>query len=262
MKTANMMNTIKKVFGIILFLIFNLGVAATFRSPSLGGATGLISTPSARTAYESSQFGLDLGTHFIADNGGAFLPKATVSLFSRWEIGATLDTNGDSSGSNEDYLFHTKLRFSPWSGSSNSALAVGGNYQALNGPNNSNGQFYLAATYGGQFFNMAAETSLVFGKTFGDNTRGGDIDFSMGFELDFFPSLFQGYLHWLVDFANYQYSMHGLGAHSSRGIFNTGVRIDVLKAVSGMSLKLDVTITDALDDDRDFMAGAIFGIAF
>ena len=143
-------------------LLFTTTSWSAFRSPSIGGATGLITTPTARTAWESSTFGFDTGYHYVSDQGGTHIPKATLSLFNRWEIGGAFDTNGDRAD-NEDILLHSKFRFSPWSGSSNSALAIGGNFQSLEGPSVTNGQVYLAATYGGSFFNMPAETTFVFG---------------------------------------------------------------------------------------------------
>ena len=142
-------------------------------------------------------------------------------------MGGTFDAqSGDAA---LDVLFHSKLRFYPWSGGGNSALALGGNIQMLS-PGSDGGQLYLASTYGGQFFGMWAETTLVLGKSFGSRVGSGDIDFSMGFELDLFPSVFKGYIHWLNDFANYSYSLDARGAGTGRGIYNTGFRVDILKA--------------------------------
>ena len=260
---------------VLSFVFMPLGSdahAVAFRSPSLGGATGLITTPTARTGWEGAFMGLDLGMGYTQLGDGSYLPRATLQLFDRWELGAMyemLDEHEDDMEQNDLYL-HSKIRFYPWTGSSNSALAIGGNYQSLkvNDESYVAYQFYLAATYSGDFLGMPAETTLVFGKTFGDDkiVPEKDYDFSMGFDLDLFPSIFKGYIHWITDFSNYSYTKDALRDVSGyRGSFNTGARIAVFKGHRKYKLNIDVLGLDLLDDPdasggRELGLQVVFGL--
>lgn len=148
-------------------------------------------------------------------------------------------------------------------------LAIGGNAQLmnLNGSDRERNDFqiYLAATYAGNFFSMPAETTIVIGHTFiddkHDNSDNDNIDFSMGFDLDFAPQLFKHYVHWISDFANYSYSTEAGGAVANhRGAFNTGLRFALMRD-KRFKLNFDLIITDALDDNRDWALGAAFGMS-
>ena len=147
-----------------------------------------------------------------------------------------------------------------------SATAIGANIQMIEGggENYQAFQIYLAATYGGQFFGMPATTTVVFGKTFGDDElpiEEGNIDFSMGFELTLFPKVLQGHVQWINDFSNYSYSAVPTGATTwYRGAYNTGVRIDPLKHPK-YKFVVDAILADVFDDDnRAFILGAVFGM--
>lgn len=234
--------------------------AAAFKGPNLGGPSGYWGIPSARTSWEeASQIGLDAGFHYLSE-GQAMVPKLNLTLFNRWEIGGMY--LGQEGAVDDGYGIHTKFRFLPWSGRSESALAIGYRYNALseNNVSLSTHQIYLSATYSGSFFGSRSDTSMVFGKSFGDATRDGDIDFGMGFDTDLFPSIFQGHVHWITDFSNFGFHHYARAASTGRGIFNTGIRIAVLKALSKISLDIDILGTDLLDDSRGFGIGATFGM--
>ena len=236
--------------------------AAAFKGPSLGGPSGYWGIPSARTSWEESgQLGMDAGFHYLSEGGG-IAPKLNLTLFNRWEIGGMY--LGQEGAVDNGYGLHTKFRFLPWSGRSDSALAIGYRMNGLSENNVSftTHQIYLTATYGGNFFGARSDTSMVFGKSFGDNTADGDIDFGMGFDTDFFPSVFQGYLHWITDFSNFGFHHYARSANRNRGIFNTGVRIAVLKALGQISFDIDVLGTDLLDDSRGLGIGGTFGMRF
>lgn len=231
--------------------------AETFKSPSINGATGLISTPTAHTGWEGNNMGLDMGMHYISDGDGYYSPKFSVQLFNKWEIGGTYDLQPPEKSN--DLLLHSKFHFN----ASGTDLAVGGNFQMMKqyGQSSNFYQFYLAATYPGNFFTMPAETTIVIGKTFGDNVDDSNVDFSMGFDLDFLPNLFQHYVHWINDFSNYSYSVQAGGANAwSRGCFNTGIRLALLRS-GRYKFNLDLLMIDALDSNRSFGAGAAFGLA-
>lgn len=253
----------KKIFAFVALAVFPLALSA-YTSANVAGQTGLIATPTARINWEedAGNIGVTAGYTYFTNGSHYHVPQATLALFSRWEIGGTL--NSAPGNNDNDFLLHSKLRFNPWSGRGNSALAIGGTYQNLNSsPSYTAGQVYLAATYEAQFFGMEADTSVVLGKTFGDFTRNGDVDFSMGFDLNFLSGVFNGYVRWLNEIANYDFLYRNSPtAAAARGAFNTGLRIPALKSVTGMKLDLTVKMTDALDDERGFAAGAIFGARF
>jgi len=252
------------------FMVVGLGLvvaappqlsAQSLKGMSLNGATGLMSIPSGRIGWEhSANLGFDLGYHAIFDDGDtAHIPKASVSLFKLAEVSFAYDTNrGDD---NEDIIVGGKIQLP----TGRTAVAIGGNVQALqfNGNDENTQQIYLAATYPGSFFGMPAETTMVVGKTFGDIGPGDEaIDFGMGFDLQLFPDVFQGYVHWINDFGNFSYSNDPVGANAgNRGVFNTGIRIDIAAnpALSRYKFVIDAIMTDALDDNRAFALGLAFG---
>lgn len=251
--------------------------ATAFSSQSIGGATGLISTPTAQVAWDGNDIAVDAGVHYLK-NGGTVstTPKATICLFKRFEAGITYDMQKPDGDNNNDLLAHAKFRFFPWNGVGKSNLAIGGNYQFLKVPLGNDRhedyrcwQGYVAATYAGEFFSMPAETTLVFGKTWGKkpyhiDRDDQDIDFSMGFDLQLLPSIFQGYLHWISDFANYSYSMDARNIADSRyrACFNTGARLAVLKDSNRFKLNIDLLYLDVLDSNRCFGMGVSGGMAF
>jgi hypothetical protein len=245
-----------------LFILSSALVSAqSLKGMSLNGSTGLISIPSGRIGWErSSDFGFDLGYHAIIDeNITTHIPKASVSLFRTLELSFAYDTQDGSE--NSDTIIGGKIQLPTNRASS---IAVGGNVQMLQQNENKTDaqQIYLAATYPGDFFNMSAETTVVIGKTFGDAAPDDAIDFGMGFDLLLFPQTFQGYVHWINDFANFSYSQQAIGANAwNRGVFNSGIRIDLgaSDAFSGYKFVIDAIITDALDGNRAFALGLAFG---
>lgn len=271
-------NTLSVLFSILLTLSFSTILhAEAFRSPSIGGATGLISTPTAHTGWEGSKFGLDLGAHYLnnADAVGSdeayTVYKALLNLGlsgTNLEIGFAYDDQPDNDAINnkdtDDMLVNAKWEFTD-------GLAIGCNYQMIQVNNiktdRNDFQFYFAATYPGNFFSMPAETTIVVGHTWWDKEgrnsyyHNDNIDFSMGFDLDFAPSIFKNYVHWISDFANYSYSTEPGGAFSDeRGAFNTGLRFALLRDKK-YKLNLDLIMTDALDHNRDWALGAAFGMS-
>jgi len=250
---------LKKILIITMSIMMGSSLMArAFGSASLGGYTGLITTPTAYTAWDGNNFGIDFAYHHIGDSK-AHIPNVTLNLLKRWEVGGAFDYRNSNSN---DFLLHTKLRFSPWNGTSKSAMAIGARYGFYNRASVSgHGQIYLVSTYYGLFFSMPAMTSMTIGKSF-SKTSGRDIDFSMGFDLTLFPKYLKGYVHWLTDFANYSYSAMPAGASPNRGIFNTGVRLAVLKNHRRMKWNIDLFLLDGLDSNRSWSIGTSFGFVF
>jgi len=260
-----------KIF-IVALLITVLGAAGlaaqSLKGMSLNGSTGLYSIPTARIGWEqSSDFGLDLGYHAIITGGNvANIPKAAVSLFKWVELSAAFDIQPDgylNSGNTNDFIGGAKIQFPL----KKTALALGGNYQALNMGNQFSyynaGQVYIAVTYSGSFFDMPAETTIVLGKTFKENNNNWDIDYGMGFDMLLFPKFFDRFIHWVTDFANFSYSLEAFGANAVyRGVLNTGLRIDLgaIPALSKFKFVIDIMMADAFDNNRAFSTGVVFGI--
>jgi hypothetical protein len=243
---------------------------SSLKGMSFNGATGLYSIPTGRIGWErTSDFGLDIGYHTIIDNKATHIPKVSASLFKWVELSAAFDFQPDgyyyySGDKGTDFIGGLKVQFPV----SSSAIAVGGNVQALNLGSNepvrrNAGQIYVAVTYAGDFFDMPAETTVVLGKTFIEDIDSSDIDFGMGFDLVLLPKILQNYIHWITDFANFSYSVQPIGADAGRrGVLNTGLRVDLsaIPALSKFKFIADLKVTDALDDNRSFSLGAVFGI--
>ena len=259
-----------KVFAIVLFVAI-LGItsvtAQSLKGMSLNGATGLYSIPSGRIGWErSSDFGLDIGYHLIADGDyTTHIPKLAMSLFKWVEISGAFDIQPEERGT--DFIIGAKVQFPL----KKTALALGGNFQAIDLGKTGKfehgdykaGQIYLAATYAGSFFDLPAETTVVLGKTFIEDNSNSNIDFGMGFDVVLFPKQFEGIVHWITDFANFSYSADAIGAISgARGVLNTGLRFDMsrIKALEKFKFAIDILMTDAFDTNRAFSFGVVFGI--
>ncbi|MFP4330993.1 MAG: hypothetical protein ACLFP6_09765 [Spirochaetaceae bacterium] len=244
---------------LVLLLVGGAVFGQSLKGMSFNGATGLMSIPSGRIGWErTADFAFDLGYHAIIDDDTSHIPKASVSLFRLLELSFAYDAQpGDD---NEDMILGGKIQLP----TDRTAVAVGANFQLLQdgGEDENVQQIYLAATYPGEFFNMPAETTFVVGKSFGDPIPDEAIDFGMGFDLLLFPDVFQGYVHWINDFANFSYSAQAYRADASdRGVFNTGIRIDVAAnpSLSRYKFVIDAILADALDDNRSFALGLAFG---
>lgn len=237
------------------------GVSAqSLKGMSLNGATGLVSIPTGRIGWErSADVGFDLGYHTVmVDSEAAHIPKVAVSLFKWVEFALAYDTSTPED--NEDMIISGKLQL-PTSGT---AVAIGGNAQMLkqNDQSSNATQIYIAATYPATFFKMSSETTMVVGKTFVEGDSDSSIDYGMGFDLLLYPNVFQRYVHWVTDFANFSYSLQPTGAQAGmRGVLNTGIRIDVAAAPQLKKYKfvIDAIITDALDTNRAFTLGLAAG---
>ena len=258
----------KKILVLAFVFFCTASFSAAFKSQSANGSTGLFATPTAYTGWSDCTLGLDFGYHFIdGESEDTNVYSVTLQVLGKLELGVSYD---DQDYDGEDTIFHGKFSFYQGGGS---AVAFGGNYQSVNYNKDFDDTFYqiyLAATYSGNFFTMPAETTIVFGKTFvgGSATAANGIDqknfdFSMGFDLDLFPSAFKGYVHWINEFSNYSYSADAIGAEPIyRACFNTGARIALLKDSRRYKLNVDAVVTDVLDDkSRDFSLGVCFGLA-
>jgi len=250
---------------------------SSLNGQSMNGSTGLYSIPTGHLGWEKGgNFGLDLGYRAVINNydSATHIPAVTMSLFKWVEISSAVDIQPDLYRNN-DLLFGLKVRLPT---KKNTAIALGGNVQFLNISNESNNynayQPYVAITYMGNFFSMSTETTVVFGKTFysGGPKNNSNIDFGMGFDMALFPNVFKNVLHWVIDFANFNYSDNSWPNnneyyHSSsmwRGILNTGLRINMsaIPALSRYKFLFDVAFNDLFDAGaRSITLGAVFGFS-
>ncbi|MDC7218530.1 MAG: hypothetical protein PQJ59_01220 [Spirochaetales bacterium] len=262
---------IKKSFiiGFIVCSVFALSAQTSVKGHSVNGLTGLMTTPTARIGWEKSDFGIDVGYAYLGEDGDATsIPRVTLSLFRKAEV-STAVAFGDTE--DLDIMLAGKFQFYKSGGSS---MAGGLDYSSYDYNTNINNDLetllrpYVVATYSGDFFDAPAVTSMTFGWDLANGDDDGldfdNFNYSMGFEMAFFPKYFKNFIYWMSDFANYSFSAGSGGAtgvNLSRGIFNTGFRIDPLKD-SKYKFIIDVVGTDMLDSNRGFMIDASFGMAF
>lgn len=264
----------KLILAVIVSLIIAVSGIPLFsqslKGLSLGGTTGLITTPTGRIGWEeSSDLGLDLGYHFSTDRGfgeNENLINAAVSMFKKIEAGLTFDLQSDYQSGEEasDIIFFGKFQIF---NDGQSGMAIGANLQLLDFSSDVTdrtfSQVYLASTYSGDFMEIPASTTIVFGKTFDvDAGLNDQIDFSMGFDMALFPQVFNGYVRWISEFSNYSYSADSrITNANARGAFNTGLRIDILGG-SAYKLVIDATLMDVFDEGIDkFAIGGSFGFS-
>lgn len=265
-----MFGKMKSVILAILVLI----AASPLYAQSSGGAnvrgiTGLIVTPSALLGWDDADFGLDFTYTLLSGNGTAHVPAVTISLFEKAEIAMAYDFEEvDDNTGYGNFLLGGKFQLYREKGT---ALALGGNFESLGGPGFENmdnnlrnsADVYIVTTYSGDFFELPAVTSMMFGWQI---LAGGDVtsnfNYSMGFELDLFPDKLKDFVYWINDFSNYSYAVYQDKISVNRAIFNTGVRIDPLRD-SDFKLVINLVGTDLLDEgSRGFMVNSTFGLSF
>jgi hypothetical protein len=243
-----------------------LEAQTSLKGMSLNGSTGLYSIPSGRVGWErDSDFAIDFGYHAIVTGEAAHIPKINFSLFKLIELHAAFDVQHPNRDKDTDFITGLKLQLPITS--SSTAIAFGGNFQAIKQKDEYRdrlaGQVYAAVSYAGRFFDMPAETTITLGKTFLQNNNNSDIDFGMGFDLILFPQHLKNVLHWITDYANFSYSADPWRVDAwYRGVLNTGFRIDLaaIPALSKFKFVIDIVMTDAFDSTRAFSTGAVFGI--
>jgi hypothetical protein len=240
--------------------------AQSLKGMGFNGTTGLYNVPSGRIGWErSSNLGVDLGYHGIVNDGMANIPKINLSILKLAELSAAFDIQKPryASASTMDAVLGLKFQI-PINAT---AVAIGGNIQFIDadkiGTSQLAGQIFAAISYPGTFFNMPAETTMMFGTTLREGGNNTSIDFGMGFDLVLFPNVLQNFVHWVTDFSNFSYSdspWRVSAAH--RGCLNTGIRVDLsmIPALNNFKFVLDIVAADILDSNRSFAFGVVFGI--
>ena len=227
----------KTLFGLLFALLSVTAFSQAGRMfPTFGGATGAWVVPSAFVNYESGTVGLD-GYKFLYSNNSAggmsHILYAELGFLKQAEVGFAVDIDHRTTA---DFMVNLKWQFSElFSKKGNSAMALGGNFQAVDLlVNNSSyayyGQLYFVMSYQGNFFSLPARTSLFLGYTFQEHMSD-DIDAGIAFELNFFPQVFKNYVYLICDFANFSYlgGGHSTGLNAeNRAVFNTGLRFSLL----------------------------------
>ncbi len=231
--------------------------AGAVNGMTLNGSTGLIVVPDAHVGWEKAKFGVDLGYGFVWAGGQNFdhLPRFAVSLFEKFEISGLMQLNN---GDLQNFVIGAKFQLTKSGGT---ALALGGDFEFYNPVQSRNSaKIYLAATYGGNFFGMPAVTSATVGwQLLERGNFSSQFIYGMGFSLSLFPSTFENFVYWVTDFANFSYTVSGAMINaSSRGAFNTGIRIHPIKD-GRFNLVIDILGTDLLDDGERGMSASISG---
>ena len=257
---------------VLLLLIAVMASAAVFgqatsasavNGMTFNGSTGLIVVPDARVGWENSKVGVDVGYGFVFTGAEEMdhLPRFAVTLFKKFEVSGALHL-GDVAGDTELLNFVLGGKFQLYK-KSGAALALGGDIEMANddyAAGNSS-KLYLAATYGGDFFNMPAVTTATFGWQMAEN---GDFPtsqflYGMGFSMGLFPSTFKDYVYWITDFSNFSYTVFGSRINAGdRGAFNTGVRINPVKG-GRFNLVIDVVGVDLLDNNNRGLGATVSG---
>lgn len=252
-----------------LLPVFNLaGQSKSANAMSLNGSTGLYVVPSANLGFEDANVGINGG--YIANFADYYksgfklndLFKFNASLFRLIELSAAYD--GQPFEDDDDILIGAKFKL-PVKASN---VALGGNvsYNDFGAPGNHlSFRAYAVVTYDAEFFTWPSETTLYLGKTFFEGqTLDSSLDFGMGFELILLPNVFDNFVHWIIDFSNFDYNGYGLQA-AIRGTLNTGLRIDLSQVPQFGRFKfvIDAFVGDVLDDgSRSFGVGGTFGVKF
>jgi hypothetical protein len=250
---------------VIVSLIFTLIVVSKSyattetKSMTLQGPVGLIMVP---TAYAPDPFGLCVGYHYMNKDASYQLAKVSLAPIPNWEIGGVYDKREHVKAS---YMIHTKYIFYK----KEIYAGIGANIQLENvalesekDNNKTRYQGYIVITWRGFF-----ETSAMLGKTFGDDTESQNIDFGIGFQ----KTILLDRIKWMADFTNYNTRYRGYvgglsssyswDAGVSRGIFNTGIRIEVIKK-RGIRWNVDILYLDVLDATRHFGIGTSLMLSF
>jgi hypothetical protein len=266
------------LLAVLVSAAFTSVAAQAIRGQSLNGVTGLFSIPSGRIGWESSgNIALDAGYRAIInrDAGVSHIPAITASFFNWVELSAAFDIQPKVyDQNNNDLLFGVKIKFPS---GMNTSVAFGGSVQLLNFIDDFRYfayQPYVAVTYGGTFFSMPAETTIVLGKTFySKRENNSSIDFGMGFDLVLLAGIFGNSVHWIMDFANFSYSDNAWPNYSYydsgpawfRGVASVGFRIDLstIPALDKYKFLVDLICNDIFDTgQRSFTVGAVFGLSF
>ena len=258
---------------IVLLLVAVVASAAVFAQATSAGAvngmtfngsTGLIVVPDARVGWENSKVGVDVGYGFIftGDEEIDHIPRFAVTLFKKFEVSGAMQM-GKYGGETEMVNFILGGKFQLYK-KSGAALALGGDIEFANedvvGPDSNSAKLFLAATYGGNFFNMPAVTTATFGwQLFETGELSSQFLYGMGFSMGLFPSVFKDYVFWITDFSNFSYVVSGSRINAlERGSFNTGIRIHPVKS-GRFNLLIDVVGTDLLDDENRGIGATVSG---
>ena len=258
---------LKSLFLMLLaFVVFPLAAQSSVKGMNSRGVTGVIVTPTARIGWEKADIGVDATYSFLYKDDMSHIPAVTVSLFKKAEIALAYDIEGNDGGEDlNNLLIGGKYQLYKEGGTS---LALGGNFESVMGDDfvdddKKSADIYIVTTYSGDFFELPAVTSMMFGwqvLEYDDITT--SFNYSMGFELGLFPEKLKNYVYWISDFSNYSYAAYQLRIDRDRGVFNTGLRFDPIKD-SKFKFVINLIGTDLLDEDwRGFMANATFGMSF
>jgi len=270
-----MISKMKRTAAVIFLLtatVTLLSAQSSVKGMNARGITGVVITPTARIGWEKSDMGLDFSYAMVRHHDAdymAHIPAVTLSLYKKAEIALAYDIeNSDDDINYANIMAGAKYQLY---NEGSTTLAIGGNMESVTGDryddipddNKNSADVYIVTTYGGDFFKMPAVTTMMFGwqaLAAGDSTS--NLNYSMGFEMGLFPDTFKNFVYWISDFSNYSYAIYQDKIGVSRGIFNTGLRIDPVKS-SKYKFVINLIGTDLLDEGgRGLLLSTTFGLAF
>ena len=272
----------KKLLVLLFVLVMAIPLIAQEKSlnvMSLNGATGIFVIPTAKVAFPDDTMGFNAGYHtnffkpFDGDLKMNHMVQANFGFLKMFEVSGLFDIQPDVYQANPNDLL-TGFKFQLPFGSV--PIAFGANFQYHNmGQDNVTHwafQVYGAITYSAEMFNWPVDTTLVVGHTFIEDESDSNIDFGIGLDMIIFPKQLKNFLHLLIDYSNFSYSADPWGADAwVRGVFNTGLRVDVsqIPALKKFNFAIDIFLADAFDSKdtflgkgRSFGTGVTFGMGF
>jgi hypothetical protein len=210
-------------------------------SPIVGGGTGILTVPTARTMGTGA---LDLGFYFIGPK--TFAVSGGFGLMNELDlsIGFELDDNNV-----QDPFLHIRSKYR-FAGSDANGWAFGADFgHALGegGGKQSHFTIYLVNS----FYQASWQFTWGFGYTFGSKDN---INFMVGVSREVVQNLYVE-----VDYSNYSYRYFD-GGHLSehRGIGNAALRLHLLDG----KLRLTLGLFDAFDANREIGLGVAFKAKF
>lgn len=222
----------------------SLAAATSGGSPIVGGGTGILTVPTARTMGSGA---LDLGFYFIGPK--TFAVSGGFGLMEELDLSIGFEIDSDGGAANLDPFLHIRSKYR-FAGSDANGWAFGADFgHALGdgGGDKSHFTLYIANS----FYQASWQFTWGAGYTFGSDDN---INFMVGVSREIVQNL---YIE--VDYSNYSYRYFP-GGHLSenRGIGNAALRLHLLDG----KLRLTLGLFDAFDANRELGLGLAFKAKF
>jgi hypothetical protein len=243
MEAKKMRKRIMLVFGLLLLAASGFATVSG-GSPIVGGGTGILTVPTARTIGSG---GIDLGFYFIGPK--TFAISAGFGLLNEFDLSVGFEVDDDNGSYGLDPFVHIRSKYR-FSGSDSNGWAFGADLGlALGDGSGDKSQFSLYVV--NSFYQASWQFTWGGGYTFGSRNN---INFMVGVSREIVQNLY-----FEVDFSNFSYRYFG-GDHLSqdRGIGNAALRL----LLFGGKFRLSLGLFDAFDSTRQIGLGAAVKLRF